>query len=274
MIKVSWKILGPDDVMSKFHHVQALVAMPVSPDEKGEPPCIEKTIGLVGFHVVHKTISRPQWIWTSFEHIDNVPELSDIDKFHNDPNPNKKKRKFNFYDLSCTTECPINQTPPRPWDPEYKNELKFRTNAQGRAIFNSQIVRKPELTPATKAMNAQFHSILPGGSVWKNYILIGTQWPSAAPCTGDHSTLSGAPEPKTDFEKQPDMNCAPAPTYLANSTLETYSQGTIPQASSSCMGCHGNAVSYQRAPKQADTNKEPPKTFNQSDFTFMLEKAQ
>ena len=129
------------------------------------------------------------------------------------------------------------------------------------------------LTDATKAMNAQFHAVLPNDSVWQNYILIGTQWPSASPCTGDHSTVPGAPDPKTDFEKQPDMNCAPAPTYLANSTLETYSQGTVPQASSSCMACHGNAVSYQRAPKQADPSKEPPKTFNQSDFTFMLEKA-
>jgi hypothetical protein len=80
--------------------------------------------------------------------------------------------------------------------------------------------------------------------------------------------LPSAPLPKTDFEKQPDMNCAPAPTFLANSTLETYSQGEVPQASSSCMGCHGNATSYQRP------NSTNGVYFNQSDFTFMLEKAQ
>jgi hypothetical protein len=272
MIKVSWKILDPDDDKTKFHHVQALVAMPTSPDEQGDPPCIEKTIGLVGFHVVHKTVGRPQWIWTSFEHVDNVPEQRHIDAFRNDPDPNKTKtrRHFNFYTLSCDSGCPVNQTPPRPWDPEYKNKLKFRTNAQGQAIFNSQIVREPALTEATNNMNKQFHALL-GNSVWKNYMLIGTQWPSDATCTKDHSV--GQPIPRTDFEKQPDMNCAPAPTFLANSTLETYSQGTIPQASSSCMACHGNAVSYQRAPKPADPSKEPPKNFNQSDFTFMLEKA-
>src|SRR5262249_45640909 len=71
MIKVSWKILEPEDDKSKFHHVQALVAMPVSAAEHSDPPCIEKTLGLVGFHVVHKTKDRPQWIWTSFEHVDN-----------------------------------------------------------------------------------------------------------------------------------------------------------------------------------------------------------
>jgi hypothetical protein len=272
MLKVSWKILDPEDDKSKFHHVQALVAMPTSPDEQGDPPCIEKTIGLVGFHVVHKTIGRPQWIWTSFEHVDNVPEQKEIDEFRKKKSldPNTSPHHYNFYSLSCTTECPVNATPPRPWDPEYEKQLKFRTNADGQAIFNSQIVRDPPLTDATKAMNAQFHALL-GKSVWKHYILIGTQWPSDQTCARDHSV--GQPAPRTDFEKQPDMNCAPAPSFLANSTLETYSQGAIPQASSSCMGCHGNAVSHQRAPRQADSNTEPPKTFNQSDFTFMLEKA-
>ena len=79
MIKVSWKILDPEDDKAKFHHVEALVAMPTTEDEQSDPPCLEKTLGLVGFHVVHKTINRPQWIWTSFEHVDNVPEQKDID---------------------------------------------------------------------------------------------------------------------------------------------------------------------------------------------------
>src|SRR5262249_839545 len=133
MIKVSWKILEPEDDKSKFHHVQALVAMPVSAAEHSDPPCIEKTLGLVGFHVVHKTEDRPQWIWTSFEHADNVPEQKDI-------NDRKLKPSYNFYDPSCSlADCPINQTPPRPWDPEYKNQLKFRTRADGKFLFNSQI---------------------------------------------------------------------------------------------------------------------------------------
>jgi hypothetical protein len=260
MIKVSWKILDPEDDKSKFHHVQALVAMPSSPDQQADPPCLEKTLGLVGFHVVHKTVTRPQWIWTSFEHVDNVPEQKDVDA-------GNLRRSYNFYDPSCSAaDCPVNQTPPRPWDPEPENELKFRVRADGKFLFNSQITRVVPLTDATKLMNGQFQSIL-GNTVWKNYMLIGTQWPSAFPCTGDHSLLSDAPVPKTDFEKQPDMNCAPAPTFLANSTLETFSQGEIPQASSSCMACHGNATSYQRPKSLGDTY------FNQSDFTFMLEKA-
>jgi hypothetical protein len=36
------------------------------------------------------------------------------------------------------------------------------------------------------------------------------------------------------------------------------------------MACHGNAVSYQQGPPNAPTDA---KFFNQSDFTFTLEKA-
>jgi len=68
------------------------------------------------------------------------------------------------------------------------------------------------------------------------------------------------------------MNCGTTPTFLANSTLETYSQGQVPLASSSCMACHGNAVSHQRRSPSANPN-DPDNFFNQSDFTFMLEKA-
>jgi hypothetical protein len=278
MIKVSWKILTAEDDKRKFHHVQALVAMPRSPDEQSDPPCLEKTLGLVGFHVVHKTVDRPQWIWTSFEHVDNVPELQDIEDHKRDPVA-KPLKSYNFFDRSCTDDCPINETPPRPWDPEPANQLQFRRSSDGKILFNSQIVRVVPLTDATRDINHRFQDIL-DNTIWKNYMLIGTQWPSAFPCTADHSALpAGILEPRTDFDKQPDMNCAPAPTFLANSMLETYSQGEIPQASSSCMACHGNATSYLRRPKDLPndiTEEKDRKTMalrSQSDFTFMLEKA-
>ncbi len=110
------------------------------------------------------------------------------------------------------------------------------------------------------------------GTVWENYMLLSTQWPSLfTGCTSLHSLNPAQPLPGTDFQKQPDMTCSPAPTYFANSTLETYSQGEIPLASSSCIACHGNAVSFQTS---ASNPKPGEVRLNQSDFTFMLEKAQ
>ena len=266
MLKVSWKILTPNDDKSKFHHVEALVAMPAAADGQSDPPCLERTLGLVGFHVVHKTSSRPQWIWTSFEHKDNVPEQRQVDAHNGDPVKNKLNSTYNFYDPSCSADkCRVNETPPRPWDPDPADQLQFHKTADGKVLFNSQITRVTPLTKATVAMNDQFQALLVD-TVWKNYMLIGTQWPSSFPCSADKSP-EGMPDPRTDFEKQPDMNCQPAPTFMANSTLETFSQGNIPQASSSCMACHGNATSYLRPKRPNDIY------FSQSDFTFMLEKA-
>jgi hypothetical protein len=144
----------------------------------------------------------------------------------------------------------------------------FRPNdLSKKGSFRSQIVRETVQTDAAKNMNAIFQSML-ANTVWKNYMLISTQWPSNFDCTKLHSPIT--PQgPNTDFTKQPDMTCSPAPTFMANSTLETYSQGDTPLASSSCIACHGNAVSFQRGA----SNLQPGK-LNQSDFTFILEKAQ
>jgi hypothetical protein len=261
MLKVSWKILGPDEIQAKnFHMVKALVLMPPPADPKTKRPCLLETLGLIGFHAVHKTASRPQWIWTSFEHVRNVPDKDEVAA-------SKFDGPYSFFDINCKDNCPVvNATPPRPWDPDPTLQLKFRKNDS----FKSQIVRETPLTDAAKNMNKIIHSMLKG-TVWQNYMLLSTQWPSVFECTKLHSQSSEAPEPKTDFLKQPDMNCSPAPTFLANSTLETYSQGDIPLASSSCIACHGNAVSFQTRP----SNPMPSEVhLNQSDFTFMLEKAQ
>jgi hypothetical protein len=255
MIKVSWKILNPDEIRSrKFHMVNALVQLPRPSDPNVKPPCMPETLGLVGFHVVHKTVGRPQWIWTSFEHVDNVPEQLEVDA-------GALPHRYSFFDRSCSADkCSPNQTPPWPWEPDPALELKFHGS------FNSQITRVTPLTDATIEINTAFQKLL-NGTVWQHYMLISTQWPSNFDCTNLRSQNSVFPN--TDFQKQPDMTCAPAPTFLANSTLETYSQGDVPQASSSCIACHGNATDFQNAP--ANTNAVH---FNQSDFTFMLEKAQ
>jgi hypothetical protein len=258
MLKVSWKIIETEKDKERFHTVDALVSMQRTHDQKGDPPCLRKTLGLVGFHVAHKTERRLQWLWTSFEHVDNVPEQAEVDK------GGPLKASYNFYKPGCdTTKCPVNQTPPRPWDPKHELGLKFHTK------YASQITRVIAIFPPAKKMNEQFQALL-AGTVWKNYMLLSTQWPSDFACAGKFAANSDPNLPQTaDLDKQPDMSCAPAPTFLANTTLETYSQGRIPLASSTCMGCHANATSYQR-PDPATTGI---KFFNQTDFTFMLEKA-
>lgn len=255
MLKVSWKILSPQEIAAgNFHMVDALVLMP--PNTKRRPRfCLPETLGLVGFHAVHKTLTRPQWIWTTFEHVNNVPDSQEVAT-------GKLNGRYNFYNADCKA-CEVNATPPRPWDPDPDLGLRFRSDDS----FKSQIVRKIPLTNGSRNMNRIFQAML-SNTVWKNYMLVSTQWPSAFSCTQLHS--SNTPKPQTDFVKQPDMTCSPAPAFLANSTLETYSQGKIPLASSSCIACHGNAVDFQ---KDASPPRGGKARLNESDFTFILEKA-
>ena len=116
-------------------------------------------------------------------------------------------------------------------------------------------------------MNTIFQRMLQG-TVWKNYMLLSTQWPSDL-LHIVHSQQAKRRRRRPISRKQPDMNCSPAPTFLANSTLETYSQGDQSAGVVELHGCHGNAVSQQVRPP--DMKAED--FFNQSDFTFMLEKA-
>jgi hypothetical protein len=40
--------------------------------------CAQHVVGLVGLHIVHKTPTQHEWIWASFEHVNNVPDRSSL----------------------------------------------------------------------------------------------------------------------------------------------------------------------------------------------------
>lgn len=222
MVKAAWKVMGAGDDPSRFHTVDALAYNPPSTNPTVEESCTAVTLGLVGWHAAHKTDGAPQWIWSTFEQVDNVPDNAVA--LGGKVNPH-----YNFY-AAAKAGQPVNEPPPRPWDP---NVQPFPNG------FTSQITRITPLTSDTVKLNTAFQGIL-AGTVWPNYELISTQWP-------------------TNPTSPTDPNGAPAPLFLANTTLETYSQGEVPKSSSSCMDCHGDAT---------DT------TGRDSDFTFILERAQ
>lgn len=239
MIKASWKVLGANDKDDEFHKINALVYTPPSHDGKVAATCVARKLGLVGFHVGHKTDTANQWVWTTFEHVRNVPAQPEVDSGE------AKSKHYSFYNPACdTATCPINQTPPWPWDPHGPPPG-----------FKSQVVRMDSLTEDVKNMN-DANRALPGlsGTVWANYELISTQWPTNISCAKD-----------IDPSRESDPTCAPAPIFLANATLETFSQiektGGVPLATSTCIGCHNNATTQH---DQA----------TRSDFTYILEKAQ
>jgi hypothetical protein len=235
MVKSSWKVIDPSE-KPRFHSEDALVCTAASQNPKYPATCSVKTMGLVGLHIAHKTQAASQWLWSTFEHIDNAPTDADVKS-------GKLKAQYNYYNPKCdAATCPPNQIPPRPWNPTKVSS------------FHSQVVRNnlfnlPIYATSAAARDADAKKLLAGvnpKSVWQNYELISTMWPT------NPGKCAAAPG---------DPLGTPAPTFLANTTLETYLQRKPPQpnVSSQCIECHNNATMTVPVP---------------SDFTYILQRAQ
>ena len=238
MVKASWKILSDDEKKSgHFHMTEAIVYTPASDNPRVAEKCEILTVGLVGMHIVHKTAGVPQWVWSTFEHVDNCPTEGET----------PAKPQYNFFSKASPAPSP-NEPPARPWDPN-------KTEPPDRRV---QIVRKIPIPPAEKALSALYQDALRKvnpDSVWLNYELVNTQWPTNPAKACDVETSAPV-----------DRIGTPAPQFLGNSTLESYIQGKVPNVSSSCMECHANATTF--------TSARPGSIPIFSDFTYLLERAQ
>lgn len=221
MLKLAYKVMGPGDDPAKFHTMPALVY--TAGATPAQDSCVAETVGLVGMHIANKVQRFPQWVWSTFEQVRNAPSQAEVES-------GTAKGLYNYFNTACDAKsCPANTPPPRPWNPAVQ---PFPGG------YKTQVTRVIALAAPYLAMNAKWQPTL-AGTVWENYELIGTQWP-------------------TQQDNQGNPTGFPFPLYLANTTMETYVQGTVPQSSSSCIACHNNAV---------DTAGHP------SDFTYILERA-
>jgi hypothetical protein len=256
-IKLAWKVLDPakGDIPERFVTTEAWVY-----ENNGWR---KQAMGLVGFHISQKTKTAPQWIWSTFEQVDNlqVNALEEVTV-----KGKKVQLKPSFNDPSCET-CPIN------------------TFVQGKP---AQVHRMIPIPLATAQLNREMQALLRSqGSRLQYYELIGTQYPldaTAPPTTPGKSNLPYS------ITNKPGGH--PNRAYLTNMTMETYFQKGNQQATNlqennppdttivfgteSCMGCHssaGIATGYT-------VNKDGTKTavFNgqlTADFSWLLqERAQ
>jgi len=163
--------------------------------------CTLKTMGLVGLHIVQKTPSRPQWIWSTFEQIDNVPPSSGVPMALNDG-----------------TGTPM---PP-------SNPIHFPPPAAPPAPFN--VTRVMPTNPSTQATNKKYQDALRGAnSVWQFYQLVMTQWPVPQPPATTNVIPS---QPGTANFTFPGLG---ATSSFANAALETFDQSNVRFG---CMACH------------------------------------
>jgi len=145
------------------------------------------TVGLVGLHIAHKTPQKPSWIWSTFEHVNNLQPIHAAEgASFSSNNPLQKDIEYNKLPQADLSVAPLSLRPKPPVEVKRCTPL-------------------PELTKTINAKYQTHESIR--RTIWANYFLVATQWVQR-------------PDPGESHGK---INAIPG-NGVANVTLETYAQ--------------------------------------------------
>jgi hypothetical protein len=189
------------------------------------------TLALVGMHVVGTVPGHPEFIWATFEQVDNAPLCSQTPTGATNDSTGSP---WSLYpaNLRCTSEtCNL-----LPKQASFTPTPVCRVAAYGDTSLKSPNVQN------IQALNASVQSQLASGSVLRFYRLIGGQWtfPGGLPVTtGDSTNLRGS-------------------SLLANLTMESFLQWKV-NVDTTCFTCH-NAPS-ERFPKKIEVSHVWPRSF-------------
>lgn len=245
-MKMAWRILdNASDQDQRYFKRPGIIHIPATRSVSGKVICQKVTLGLVGMHIALRTLrgNGPEWIWATFEHVDNVPvaanardvnSLYEVDLFPNGCLAPKKAepRPYTLFDPACP-DCATNVPTVTDW--RWAESTPFARNVAGDPAPAAQVVRCWEIFESTQVVNRLWAGKLKG-TVWANYMLISAQWRGA--------------------DKTPIFEHGELPRYLTNTTLETFQQT---QNDGTCLGCHAGAQTANGKP---------------SNFVFMLRRAQ
>jgi len=181
-IKAAWREVWPGESTERYYQTEALAVDPVT------GRCDKRRFVLIGFHIGQKTPQRKQWIWSTFEHVDNVTVGADAPPGTkpslNDPSKPQA--------LGANPGLIDSTHPPKP-DPD-PVQVVFQTSDN-------------MIPPQSAATNAKWqNSPQIRNSVWRFYQLIKSQWP-----VNPNTSELGDPFPRR---------------RVANLTMETYLQAS------------------------------------------------
>jgi hypothetical protein len=235
-IKAAWRDLArvPERFHNRFFTTETLAAVPgTCAAEPGTQrivcDCAQLRVGLVGFHIAHKTANFPQWVWSTFEQVDNLGEDPttplDMQPSYYDPELYKKVRGVT---RANPPAHPGSSRVPAPddFDPTPINVVRL-----------SAIPSTPK-GHSTVDVNQAYRALLKG-TVWENYQLIGAQW-STLPSWPAQTPLYNPAAKGQDFGCEdgtlPTQGGLAFPAcQVSNVTMETYHQYD------SCQNCHQGA---------------------------------
>ena len=231
-IKLAWKEMGNNDDPSRFYTTD----LDVTPSESNAKP---RTIhvGLVGMHIAMLTKSSPEWIWSTFEQIDNV---------RSNPEPNGKMSHPNFVDPAYSG-TDFNKLPQKNAKRDDAGKLLPASGADATTWIESltttpvQVKRvvvpiaarlnpwDDKLGAVTKELNGEVQALLAAKqSVFQYYEMVDVQWPLHPNAPSVPGGEGSAPE-SLRFKTPGEM----IPTFLINTTMETYFQAGLQAAGGS-----------------------------------------
>ena len=217
MIKAAWRNLTPlsPALRSRYYTVNAWVY------NSATKQCTQQLMGLVGFHIAQKTSLFTEWIWSSFEQVDNVPpKVDNVPSSFNNGTGNPSTGTQGFANRPIYESAAPGQLPPNPTPTQVARINPIPTTPPG---------------ASTVDVNTAFHNALPKSSIWQHYQLVITQWPTNPSSFKPPALRGNYPQ---------DCGAAFPVNGAVNVTLETYFQTTALAAGSggnSCMSCHFNA---------------------------------
>lgn len=226
MIKAAWRSLGgtqnssglQDKLRKRYYTVNAWVY------NSQTQQCTQQLMGLVGFHIAQKTSLFTEWIWSTFEQVDNVPpKVDNVPSSFNNGTDNPSTGTQGF--ANRPTYTAPGQLPPTPTPTQVTRLNPIPTTPPG---------------ASTVDVNDAFHAALPKSSVWQYYQLVITQWPT-------NPGQFKAPANRGVYPQ--DCGGAFPVNGAVNTALETYfqsSQLAVGAFGNSCMSCHFNAGTGQR----------------------------
>ena len=146
ILKAAWRPVAETDA-PRYLTREACVCEGESKEEKKH--CVNMRMGLVGLHVIQKTPSAPQFIWSTYEQVDNL-----------------RGTRPSFNDPACTN-CPANKQSV----PGIPNQVTRVTPIPKVADCSQPKVALDDLV----TVNQRVRNALP--SPVSFYEVVGTQWP-------------------------------------------------------------------------------------------------
>ena len=220
MVKAAWRNLASleESLRQRYYSVNAWVY------NSATQQCTQQLMGLVGFHIAQKTKEFPEWIWSTFEQVDNVP-----------PKVDNVPSSFNN-----GTDTPATGTQGFANRPKYTSAGVLPKNPTPTQVDRLNPIPTTPAGASTVDVNKAFHKALPATSPWQYYQLVVTQWP----------TNPTQFKPGANRGVYPQDSGQPFPVNGAvNTALETYFQSAqlaVGAFGNSCMSCHYNAASGTR----------------------------